>query len=229
MDRLMPEGRTASSAMKAWLSDQIGRVTWTARRQARAVSRRWGVVGWGVLVCGLIGISALVFTSHGSTSAAALQAQLVEQAARGRSLPVEDLPPGAAGGAGGRAQLRAFEGFLLPHEDIPLVIQDLLRLAHEEGLFMQRGDYRPQADSAGAFLRYRMTLPVKGPAPAIHRFMQASLQTQKTLALESVQFKRARIESLDTEARIQWVVLAQLPGTGAVATAAADIAAGGAR
>lgn len=83
---------------------------------------------------------------------------------------------------------------------------------------MQRGSYRPQVDVAGGFLRYRMTLPVKGSGPAIQRFMQTALRKQKTLALDSVQFKRARIGSSDIEARIEWLMLTRLPAAdGAIA------------
>jgi hypothetical protein len=65
-------------------------------------------------------------------------------------------------------------------------------------------------------LRYRMTLPVKGDAQAIHQFMAAALKAHKTLALDAVQFKRERIESGEIEARIQWVLLTRLPEGAAV-------------
>jgi hypothetical protein len=76
---------------------------------------------------------------------------------------------------------------------------------------LARGDYRAQPDLQGGFMRYRMSLPVKGDAPAVLKLMQAALQSHKTLALESVQFKRARIESADVEVRLQWVLLTRLP------------------
>jgi hypothetical protein len=91
------------------------------------------------------------------------------------------------------------------------VIQDLIALADERQLLLVRGDYKPQVDSAGGFLRYRMTLPVKGGMAAIQSFVAAVLQTHPSMAVEAVQFKRDRIASPLVEARIQWLLLTQLP------------------
>jgi hypothetical protein len=111
----------------------------------------------------------------------------------------------------GRGRLDAFEKILLPHEDIPVLVQDILQLAENQGLLVQRGEYRPQADAAGNFLRYGMSLPVKGDAAAINRFIQAALRTHQALILESVRFKREQIGAHEIEARVQWAVLARLP------------------
>ncbi len=107
--------------------------------------------------------------------------------------------------------LKSFEDFLMPHEDIPVVVQDLLRMAEDQKLTVQKGEYRVQRDVTGGFMRYRMSLPIKGTASTVHRYIEAALRAQKTLALESVQFKRDRIESIDIEARMQWVVFTRLP------------------
>jgi hypothetical protein len=40
------------------------------------------------------------------------------------------------------------------------------------------------------------------------------LASQRTLALESVQFKRQGIDSSEVEARIQWTLMTQLPYDG---------------
>lgn len=113
----------------------------------------------------------------------------------------------------GRQRLLAFEQTLPPHEDIPQVLGDLLTLAEQQGLLAQRGDYRAQPDVQGGFLRYRMTLPVSGEPAAIRRFVQKALSTQKSLALESVQFKRESTGDGRMEARIQWSLLTHLKGS----------------
>jgi len=111
----------------------------------------------------------------------------------------------------GRDRLHAFEKTLLPHEDIPVLVQEVLQQAESLGLSVERGEYRPQIDSAGNFLRYGMSLPMKGDAAAINRFIQIALRTHKALILESIRFKRELIGAKDIEARVQWVVLARLP------------------
>jgi Tfp pilus assembly protein PilO len=110
-----------------------------------------------------------------------------------------------------RSRLRQFEGYLTKHEDIPVVVEDVLRRAEDEGLSIQRGDYRPQIDGPGGFLRYRMNLPVTGKPDAIHRFIQAALAAHRSLALESIHFGRERMESGQIEARLQWTLFTGLP------------------
>jgi hypothetical protein len=113
------------------------------------------------------------------------------------------------------AAVAGFLAHLLPHDDIPQTIQDLIALADERQLLLVRGDYKPQVESAGGFLRYRMTLPVKGGMAAIQSFVAAALRTHSSLAVESVQFRRERIASPLVEARIQWLLLTHLPETAA--------------
>ena len=95
------------------------------------------------------------------------------------------------------------------------MLKCLLRLAAAEELDMQRGEYQPQIDRAGGFMRYRMNLPLKGESLDIYRFMAIALRDHPALALESVRFVRSTVDSAEVEARIQWVLLTQLPGDGA--------------
>ena len=86
-----------------------------------------------------------------------------------------------------------------------------IALAAANGLVLKRGTYRPQPEPQGGYLRYRMTLPVTGQATAIQQFIKAALKAQRSLSLESVQFKRERGESSVVEAHIQWSLLTRLP------------------
>ena len=119
------------------------------------------------------------------------------------------LMPASADGS--RQRVKLFDQQLLPHADIPTALQDLFNLAEDEQLVIARGDYRPQLDTQGGFLRYRMSLPVKGEARAVLRFLHKALRTQKALALESVQFKREHAGASEVEARLQLALLVQLP------------------
>lgn len=184
----------------------LRRPGWEARRLARAALRRSGLFWPGLLVCTAAAAAGLAVGRGQAAQAGLLAARPLAAAPVAASSPVD------AGQAGARSRLRAFEAHLLPHGDIPFALQDLLELGAAEGLSMQKGSYRAQPDSAGQFLRYRMSLPVQGSAQAIQRFMKAALRKQKNLALDGVQFKRTRIGSPDIEARIDWVLLVALPG-----------------
>jgi hypothetical protein len=91
------------------------------------------------------------------------------------------------------------------------VVQDLIDLAQEHRLSMPRGDYRLQPEPTGGYMRYRMTLPVKGDAQAVQRFMLNALKAHRTLALEAVQFKREQVASPIVEAHVQWALLTRWP------------------
>jgi hypothetical protein len=133
------------------------------------------------------------------------QAELSEVAHR-YAAPVQSQNPSDA-----QSRLRQFAGYLTKHEDIPVVVGDVLRQAEDEGLSIQRGDYRPQIDGPGGFLRYRMNLPVTGKPDAMHRFIQAALVAHRSLALESIHFGRERTEAGQIEARLQWTLFTGLP------------------
>jgi hypothetical protein len=111
-----------------------------------------------------------------------------------------------------RAPLQAFEDFLIPHDEIPDVVQSLMALARSEHLELVRGEYKQQDVTLGGFMRYQMFLPVKGDAQAIYHFMNRALRAHQTLALNTIQFKREGIESKEVEAQIHWVLITHLPG-----------------
>lgn len=180
---------------------------WAVGRYRRAFTRRFGVIGWATLLLAALGalMGAAVQWQAGEIDV--LKSRLAERTPRQEVTPARS----GDGAEGARARLSAFESHLLPYEDIPVAVQTLLRLAEEEGLSISHAEYRPQPDVAGGFLRYRMTFPVAGEAAAIRRFVQSSLLAEKTLALESIRFKREYIESSEIEAQIQWAVFTRLP------------------
>ena len=90
-----------------------------------------------------------------------------------------------------------------------------------------RGEYKPVLDSAGSFLRYRMTLPIKGESDAINRFVQAALLAEPALVLESIQFRRDRPDAQQIEARLQWALLTRLPQGGVPSDLGTNSLAGG--
>lgn len=181
---------------------------WELGRLSRAFLRRFG--GAGVVVVlglGLTVVASMVARQDDAAAALTQQAALAQRESatqRAAATPQAD----------GRDMLAAFERQLPAYEHVPRALQDLLDLAAKDGLEVSKGDYRPQPDAQGRFMRYRMALPVKGKSTAVQHFMVTVLASQRTLALESVQFKRQGIDSSEVEARIQWTLMTQLPYDG---------------
>lgn len=205
-------GMNGGSGVMPWLGQALGRWTWECARAARSVSRRFGLLGWFAIACVAIAALAAIQGHRARSQLDDARRQLAELNSTAVR-PVESR-------ARAPTKLTAFEDILLAHADIPATVQDILELAEAQHLSIVRGDYRPQVDAKGGFLRYRMTLPVKGDAQAIHRFMLAALRAHRTLALESAQFKREHIESSEVEARIQWVVMTRPSSADAVSVPA---------
>lgn len=117
---------------------------------------------------------------------------------------------------GGIHELEEFQAFLMPHEDIAEVLRLLISLAASEGLQLNRGEYKIGHDTRGKFVRYKIVLPIQGQASKIEQFILKALAQHKTLALESVQFKRERVDALEVEAKMDWVLITKLPANAVV-------------
>lgn len=198
------EGLMLNARMPAF--GQAGpRLAWEARRLAAAISRRWGLwapaMAVAAVLAALLGWNAL----ENHQRAQALQARADVLAKLRPASPQRDRAQGPT------EKLARFESHLLPQADIPAVLEDVLRLAEEEGLAIKRGDYRPQVDTLGRFMRYRMAVPVSGDAAMVRRFLRSALYRHKYIALESIEFKRERIETERIEARLHLIILARLP------------------
>jgi len=181
---------------------------WTLRQWWGAARRSLGA--WESLLLGFLLVDILALGGMIDQ-----QRQLEDWQSRLAALPANRLakfhtvqPPDSD-----RQRLLAFEQLLLPHQDIPFALQDLLRLAEDEGLTIQHAEYRAQAEPRSGFMRYRINLPVRGSSDIVNRYIYDALLAQRNLALESVQLKRENFDSPDLEARIQWVLLTRLPST----------------
>lgn len=187
----------------------LERCLWEGLRYGRRLVRR---IGWGgIVLIVATGVSLLAWLQwqHAEERLDRMRVALEAQ-------PDSELNTGkpAASVTDGRERLRAFDAHLVSHEDIPDVLQSLFHLADAENLTLQRGEYKVEPDSYGGFIRYRMILPVNGDSSAVYRFIQAALSAHGALALDSVQFRRERIDAKNVEARIQWILLTRLPAPG---------------
>lgn len=186
------------------LASLPARLQWAVRRAARMLLRRIGALGLVMLLCIAAAMAAWLVQQRGERALAVLAVGQAERA-------LAPVPRRMAEVEDDDARMAAFQAYLLPQEDIPVVVQDLIAAAADQKLLMPRGDYKVHPEPQAGFMRYRMTLPVKGEAQAVQAFMIAALKANKTLALEAVQYKRDLIVSTVVEARIQWVLLTRLP------------------
>ena len=180
-------------------------MAWERRRLRAALHQRLGLAGWLTL--------ALLFLAAGLAWQQALWRQELAALQSAQQAAAASPPLAAPSGPAarpaldrGRDRLRDFAAVLVPPQDVAFVVQAIIEQATGEGLLLARGDYRAQPDAPGGFVRYRMSMPVKGPAAAVHRLIVTALRAQPALALENVQFRRDTVEARDVEARIQWML-----------------------
>lgn len=109
--------------------------------------------------------------------------------------------PTAADGLG------AFYAYLPAHAAIPEQLQTLVDIAAKHKVPLAKAEYKAQSEPRAGFIQYQINLPVRADYAAVQSFMLEALQAMPTLTLDSVAFKRERIDSGDTEARIQFLLL----------------------
>lgn len=210
----MTQSNGMTEQLKILMGSRAHQVLWEVRRGIRKLTRYMGYLGWASLFFLVLAVLARLLNRHQLVQVNELQARLTDHRTgqlKGTLEPKNIKNINVKNDSKILGDLKSFENFLMPHEDIPVVVQDLLRMAEDQKLTVLKGEYRVQRDITGGFMRYRMSLPVKGTASTVHRYIEVALRAQKTLALESVQFKRDRIESIDIEARMQWVAFTRLP------------------
>jgi len=196
------------AGMSKWpIRHILQRAAWETARVMRAGYWRFG--RWGMLMTASLGIG------FGASIVAVYQENVLRRlspATTGMQASPAAVPgrPDAPRSPPLRTRLRSFEEILVPHDEIPDTLKRLIALAGESGVVLSRGEYKPLADARGGFVRYRMTLPLKGDALAIHAFILTALEQNRSLALEEVRFKRERVNSTEIEARLQWVLFARM-------------------
>lgn len=119
-------------------------------------------------------------------------------------------PALAAAGATGRAErLLAFYAGLPQEGRVPAQLDRLYRAAEKKGLVLDVGEYVWKSGPQDRLGVYRATFPVQGTFDQIVAFVQVVLENEANVALESVSFKRERIDSTRVEARIVFAVFTQ--------------------
>ncbi len=178
------------------------RIVWEARRCLRQT-------GWGVVVgvlCSLLAFLLLWQTHQMGQRQQDLRKKISTAESTSAPKPAKDASPDDLA-----QQLAAFYAYLPDHADIPDQLKSLISIADKSGVTLAQAEYKPQLEVGADFLRYQIVLPVKADYASTQMFILKALKALPTLTLESVVFKRERIESAEVDARIQFMLLVKKP------------------
>lgn len=98
--------------------------------------------------------------------------------------------------------LQIFYDFL-PHSDTSSYwINELDKIAKENGVELNSSDYRLMMEKESRLVRYEIKLPVHGTYPQIRAFIASALLSVPTLALTDISIKRETVQIGQVEARL---------------------------
>lgn len=83
----------------------------------------------------------------------------------------------------------------------------LLALASSHGLTGTQSEYRFQAEPVLGVARYRVSLPLAGPYPALRSFLAEALRSDPALALDSVRLRRPDPLAATWQAELQFSLM----------------------
>lgn len=163
-------------------------------------ARRLGPWGWAGLLL-LLGASLW--------GSAAIRNAQVQQERIGRQMAAAKLPPqklGSHADLGKEEQLGMFYQAFPKQDAFPEVLQGIYKSAAASGLVLETGEYAMSRSEADRLVRYRVALPVKGPFVKVLGFMDKVLQQSPGIAVESVGFKRDKVDDVAVDAKIVFLV-----------------------
>ncbi|HEY3300997.1 MAG TPA: type 4a pilus biogenesis protein PilO [Methylophilaceae bacterium] len=101
------------------------------------------------------------------------------------------------------ASLSAFYQFLPTKNSINQTLYTLYQEATTYGIATERVEYRLVTHPSSTFLRYEITMPIKGDYQKIRLFINQLLNTFPTLALSEFSLKRNDAQSQEVEAHVK--------------------------
>jgi hypothetical protein len=81
---------------------------------------------------------------------------------------------------------------------------ELQKLADDQGLFVERTDYR--FEHSPTLNAYHIDLPLKGDYPNVRAFLDKALSSHGTLALQGLHLSREDIKSRNIDARLRFTL-----------------------
>lgn len=117
--------------------------------------------------------------------------------------------PVAADGREG--ELRRFRNLFPRVEELPGELEKLFALARNAGLELQQGEYRLERPPAG-LAAYRVTLPVRGGYPQVHKFVSAVLREVPVASIDALRFERHKAADSQIDAQLRLTIWFQNSG-----------------
>lgn len=159
----------------------------------------FGIIGVGIFVmCAVFYFSAL---QPGEERVRMLRDKFVQMDKPG-------IKPGGSVDAGPNQaeQLAIFYAAFPVRSSVPASLEKIYSAAAEEGLSLDRADYKASSAIAGKLTRYQLTLPIKGGYSSIHKFLVRVLRDVPTASLERVLFERKKIDDASVDATVTFVL-----------------------
>ena len=168
---------------------------WRARRLARSLD--WFSLGGIVLV--VLSLALYFYTVRPLDKRVAMLENRVAEAN-----PSAASRPKATAPASPKEQLAIFYERLADARQAPEIAGRLHRYARSAGLTLERGEYRPQVDASGRFVRYQIVLPVNGTYRQIRSFIADAMRDMPGLALDGIDFKREGADLAALQAQLRF-------------------------
>ena len=175
----------------------IWRIRWLAHR-----------LDWRALAGALLAVLAVAFYFY---SVQPLESRLLAVEQRWRNVQDRTGRPKFAAPAQPKVQLADFYGRLPEVKQAPEIASRLHLYASNAGLTLERGEYRPQADAAGKFIRYQIVLPVSGSYTQVRRFLGEVMRDLPGLALDGISFRREAPGSSQLQAELRFTAFLRRP------------------
>jgi Tfp pilus assembly protein PilO len=176
---------------------RAGALAWTIKRTL--IGLRWpGLLGLALVV--LAGAFHALGVRPLHTRAAALEAEARTLAAQvGTRGPLAERPTQ-------RSQLSNFYAFFPVIDALPEVLGKVQRAARDNGLQLEKGEYRLAQEREFAVARYQVTLPLRGTYPQVRGFVNDVLDAVPAAALDDLALKREEAGDPTVEARVRFTV-----------------------
>jgi hypothetical protein len=159
--------------------------------------------GWLPWIAAIAVLAALAVELLGTAGQRALAERYAREAA---ALPARPNPAAAAATqtqASSEERLESFRGTLCEQAELHLVLARLFSEADKHGITLAQAHYKLDADAAGGYQTYQLTLPVQGGYRELRRFIDGALSSIHCAALEDIAFKREATASPATEAKLR--------------------------
>lgn len=101
-----------------------------------------------------------------------------------------------------RAAKLTFYQSLPRRADIPDLMERIFKIAFENNLLIENGDFKYIKNQDAAFSRYIIILPTQGKYAELRKFMSRVLQEIPSLSLDNISFNREDVKNPEVAAEL---------------------------